>query len=165
MWGRYGWICWSLPANCSCDESPDMWVSKPPEEAKPQPSSCFSSTEWKRDELFPSSPAPNWRLMRETSIVIVLSYHTWGWFPVQQEIFHTDWGAWRQDAAIIQLPGTSLAVQWLRLHLIMQGVQVLLLVGELRSHIPLSQKHKQQKQYSNKFNEDFKNGPYFLKRP
>ena len=38
--------------------------------------------------------------------------------------------------------GTSLAVQWLRLHLPMQGVQVGSLVGELRSHMPWGQKTK-----------------------
>lgn len=32
--------------------------------------------------------------------------------------------------------GTSLVLQWLRLHLLMQGVQFLPLVGELRSHMP-----------------------------
>ena len=30
--------------------------------------------------------------------------------------------------------GTSLVVQWLRIHLAMQGIQVRSLVGELRSH-------------------------------
>ena len=52
-------------------------------------------------------------------------------------------------------------VQWLRLHFPIQGVQVQSLVGELRSHKPLGQKAKtKQKQYYNKFNKDFKNGPY-----
>ena len=44
--------------------------------------------------------------------------------------------------------GTSLVVQWLRLHLPMQGVWVQSLVAELRSHMPPGQKkteHKQQK--------------------
>ena len=42
---------------------------------------------------------------------------------------------------------TSLAIQWLRLHLPTQGVQVQSLVGELRSHMPgvkiqnIKQKH------------------------
>ena len=58
-------------------------------------------------------------------------------------------------------PGTSLVVQWLRLHFPIQGVQVQSLVGELRSHKPLGQKAKtKQKQYYNKFNKDFKNSPY-----
>ena len=54
--------------------------------------------------------------------------------------------------------GTSLAVQWLRLCLPMQGVQVRYLVGELRSHVPHSQKNQKvrQKQYCNKFNKDLK---------
>ena len=38
--------------------------------------------------------------------------------------------------------GTSLAVQWLRLPLPMQGVWVWSLVGELRSHMPHGQKTK-----------------------
>ena len=36
--------------------------------------------------------------------------------------------------------GTSLAVQWLRLHLPVQGVRVRSLVGELRSHMLRGQK-------------------------
>ena len=55
--------------------------------------------------------------------------------------------------------GTSLAVKWLRLHLLMQGVRVL--VGKLGSHMPYSQKKIQnikQKQNCNKFNKNFKNG-------
>ena len=38
--------------------------------------------------------------------------------------------------------GTSLAVQWLRLHLPMQGMWVQPLLGEIRSHMPRSQKTK-----------------------
>ena len=38
--------------------------------------------------------------------------------------------------------GTSLAVQWLGLHLPIQGVLVQSLVGELRSHMPRGQKNK-----------------------
>ena len=54
--------------------------------------------------------------------------------------------------------GTSLAVKWLRLRLLMQGVRVL--VAELGSHMPYSQKNQniKQKQNCNKFNKDFKNG-------
>ena len=63
-------------------------------------------------------------------------------------------------------PGTSLAVQWLRLCLPVQGVWVQSLVGELRSHMPHSQKYQsiEQKQYCNKFNKDFKNGPHQKKK-
>ena len=39
---------------------------------------------------------------------------------------------------------TSLVVQWFRLHLPVQGVQVQSLVGELRSHMPQGQKTKTQ---------------------
>jgi len=38
--------------------------------------------------------------------------------------------------------GTSLVVQWLRLHLPMLGVRVRSLIGELRSHIPHGQETK-----------------------
>ena len=59
--------------------------------------------------------------------------------------------------------GTSLAVQWLRLRLPMQGVQVQSLVRELRSHIPRGKKNPKnikQKQYCNKLNKHLKNGPH-----
>ena len=57
-------------------------------------------------------------------------------------------------------------VQWLRLHLPVQGVWVRSLVGELRSHIAHSQKTKniKQKQYCNKFNKDLNNGPHQKKK-
>ena len=44
----------------------------------------------------------------------------------------------------------------------MQGLQIQSLIGEPRSHMPQGQQteHKQQKQYCNKFNKDFKNGPH-----
>ena len=50
-------------------------------------------------------------------------------------------------------------VQWLRLRLPVQGVPSL--VREPRPHMPQSQKSQniKQKQYGNKFNKDFKNGP------
>ena len=61
--------------------------------------------------------------------------------------------------------GTFLTVQWLTLHLPMQGVQVQSLVRELRFHMPLGQesKHKH-KPYCNKFNKGFKNGPHWEKK-
>ena len=61
--------------------------------------------------------------------------------------------------------GTSL-IQWLRLHLPMQGVQVLSLVRDLRSHMIGSPKNQnvKQKQYCNKFNKDFKNCPHQKKK-
>ena len=60
------------------------------------------------------------------------------------------------------LLGTSLMVQWLRLDLPKQGAWVQSLVREMRSHMPHGQKYQniKQKQYCNKFNEDFKNGPH-----
>ena len=44
----------------------------------------------------------------------------------------------------------------------MQGVGVRSLVGELRSHMPQGPENQsiKQKQYCNKFNKDFKNGPH-----
>ena len=57
---------------------------------------------------------------------------------------------------------TALMVQQLRLCLPKQGVQVPSLVGELRSHMTWGQKKQniKQKQYCNKYNKDFKNGPH-----
>ena len=53
--------------------------------------------------------------------------------------------------------GTFLSVQWLRLHLSMQGVWVWALVGELSCRIPCSQtkQNMKQKQCCKKFNKDF----------
>ena len=58
--------------------------------------------------------------------------------------------------------GFSLVVQWLRFCLLMQGVWVQSLVGELRFHMPRGppENKTKQKQYFNTFNKDFKNGPY-----
>ena len=58
--------------------------------------------------------------------------------------------------------GTSLEVQGLRLHLLMQRVQVQSLVGELSSHMACGQKNQNinWKQYCNKFNKSFKNHPH-----
>ena len=54
--------------------------------------------------------------------------------------------------------GTSLAVQGLNLCLPMQGIWVLFLVRQLRSHMPHWPKNQNtdQKQYCNKLNKDFK---------
>ena len=63
--------------------------------------------------------------------------------------------------------GTSLVVQRLGLCPLVQGVWVRSLVRELRSHTAQGQKnpkHKQQKQYYNKFNKDFRNGPHPKKK-
>ena len=52
---------------------------------------------------------------------------------------------------------TSLAAQWLRVHLPGQGVRVQSLVRKLRPHMPQGQNnlYVKQKQYCNKFNKDF----------
>ena len=52
-------------------------------------------------------------------------------------------------------------VQWLGVHLPIQGVGVLSLVGELRFHLPHDQKNQNvgQKQYCNKISKDFKDVP------
>ena len=55
----------------------------------------------------------------------------------------------------------SRVVQWLRLRLLTLKVPVRSPVGELRPHDPLSQRAKKQKQYCNRFNRDFENGPQF----
>ena len=65
-----------------------------------------------------------------------------------------------------ELQGTSLAVQWLRLHLPLQG-NAGLIPGEGIKIPHASQPENQnikQKQYCNKFNKDFKNGPHHLKK-
>ena len=61
--------------------------------------------------------------------------------------------------------GTSLVVQWLRLCLPRQWVWVHSLVRELRCLMDKKKKQKKkqntkQEQYCNKFNKEFKNGPY-----
>ena len=62
--------------------------------------------------------------------------------------------------------GTSLMVQWLRLHLPMLGVRVLSLTGDLRSHMDWAQKNKIQNRGNivNKFNKDYKYGPHQKKK-
>jgi len=60
-------------------------------------------------------------------------------------------------------PGTSLVVQWLRLHLPMKWVQV---PSAKISHASRPKKKEQnikQQQYCNKFNKDFKNGSHHQK--
>ena len=56
-------------------------------------------------------------------------------------------------------------VQWLRLHLPMQGVQVQFLIRELRSYMPQGQKkqNKKQKQYCTKFSKGFEKSPHLNK--
>ena len=46
------------------------------------------------------------------------------------------------EFSVIQILGTSLVVQWLRLRLPVQPVRVRSLVGELRSHMPQGPKTK-----------------------
>ena len=62
--------------------------------------------------------------------------------------------------------GTSLMVQWLRLHLPMLGVRVLSLTGDLRSHMDWAQKNKIQNRGNivNKSNKDYKYGPHQKKK-
>ena len=79
-------------------------------------------------------------------------------------VFH-----WIPDYWALRLPlvflhynnttGTCLVIQWLRFLLLVQGTWVRSLVGELRSHILQANKpeYRQQMQYCNKFNKDFKN--------
>ena len=62
----------------------------------------------------------------------------------------------------IEEMGTSLAVQWSRLHLPTQVVWVQSLLGELRPQMPHGQENQniEQKQYCNRFNKNFKNGSH-----
>ena len=62
--------------------------------------------------------------------------------------------------------GPSLEVQCLRLHLLMPGVQIWSLVNpwsgsEDPTCLAAKKQNIKQRQYHNKFNKDFKNGPYF----
>ena len=65
-------------------------------------------------------------------------------------------GLWTRDV------GASLEDQWLGLYLIMQGVWVQSMVGELRPHVPFGQNTQniKQKHHGNKFNKDLKNSPH-----
>ena len=56
-------------------------------------------------------------------------------------------------------------VQWLRLHLPMQGVQVQFLIRELRSYMLQDQKKQniKQKQYCTKFSKGFEKSPHLKK--
>ena len=57
--------------------------------------------------------------------------------------------------------GTSLVVQRLGLYLPNAGCAGSILVGELGSHVSQGQKAKtEQRQYCNKFNKNFENGPH-----
>ena len=58
--------------------------------------------------------------------------------------------------------GTSLAVQWLKLHLSMQGGEGSIPGQGVKIPHALGPKSQniKQKQYCNKFNKDFKNGPH-----
>ena len=64
--------------------------------------------------------------------------------------------------------GTSLEVQWLRLHFSVQGVHVRSLIRQLRSHLPGGQNNqnggKKKKQYCNEFNKDFKKMVHIKKK-
>ena len=62
----------------------------------------------------------------------------------------------QHDECQKRVDGTFLAVQWLRLHLPMQPVQIQSLVRYLRSHMPHGQRNQKvkQKQYCNKLNKD-----------
>ena len=73
-------------------------------------------------------------------------------------------GLWHDVKIHIKIlrAGISLGVQWLRFCLPMEGMQVQSMVRELRVTCQMAKipEHKQQKQYCNKFNKDFKNGPH-----
>ena len=61
--------------------------------------------------------------------------------------------------------GTSMEVQWLKIHLPMQGVWVRSLVRKQDPIFFLGKKQNiEQKQYCNKFNKAFKNVPHLIKK-
>ena len=72
---------------------------------------------------------------------------------------HQSWTLTHSTDWFKSLPGTSLEVQWLKLCFPMQGVQVQILIQELRSHRPQGWKKQsiKEKEYCNKFifSEDF----------
>ena len=59
-----------------------------------------------------------------------------------------------------ELLNTCQPLQWLEVLLPMQPVQFQSLVKELRYYMPQGQKTPKHKQYCNKFNKNFKNGPH-----
>ena len=74
----------------------------------------------------------------------------------------TTWNHCHQIDSPLGVPRRS--VQWLQLHLPIQGMRVQFLVGELRSQVPHSQNKTEQnikqKQYCNESNKGLKNGPH-----
>ena len=76
------------------------------------------------------------------------------WRYAEYELIVKEEHGWNLWGSNIQKGRTFPSFQWLRLCLPMQGMQVWSLVGELRSHMPCSQKSQniKQKQYCNKFN-------------
>ena len=56
----------------------------------------------------------------------------------ETETKHDSKGVFVSISSSKKITGISLVVQWLRIHLAMQGTQVQSLVGELRSHMPWS---------------------------
>ena len=61
--------------------------------------------------------------------------------------------------------GTSLAVQWLGLSLPMQeGVGLIPGLGAKTPTCLMAKKQRTEEEYCNKFDKDFKNGPYLKKK-
>ena len=79
---------------------------------------------------------------KKTKLLMTCSIWQSSWYKYS----HCDWSQWSQ-ATTMKSPnriekGTSLAVQWLRLCLPMQGVWIWFLVWELKYHVPCAQKKK-----------------------
>ena len=96
-----------------------------------------TSTQWGA----PSSPVSDTSFFEEIlrSSKQSLSATTMGKAATRSSSLQNRWQTPSSETVVM---GTSLAVQWLRLHLPMQRMQVQSLVRELRSHMPHSQKLK-----------------------
>ena len=109
--------------------------------------------------FLPSSLCAVTFLLQDSPLGLDSQSHTQKLFPM----YHLFFWFFCQKSIVF---GTSLAVHWLKHHLPMEGMRVWSLVGELRSHIPRGPKNQniKQKQYCNKFDKGFKNGPQKLKK-
>ena len=74
-------------------------------------------------------------LYQLSHLIVCHGYKKWKMAAQMPSVFHP-------CSVKMVLLGTSLVIQWLRLHLPMQGVWIWSLVGELRSHMSWSQKSK-----------------------
>ena len=85
-----------------------------------------------------------WSEHMHLPIKFTVLYGYSSWHPQSYKRNNTDRSLQTTITNIIKMKksGISLVVQWLRLRLPMQGVQVWSWAGELRSHVPYGQKNK-----------------------